>query len=146
MQNYSRTSYRSAFTLMELMIVIVILGLLAGLIVPNLMESADKAKRDIVCVQMKIVGEVLDRFKLENGTYPTTEEGLQALIKNPSEEDYPAYSSQGYAGKGLPKDSWKSDFIYINNSNDFDLISLGSDRKEGGEDVASDMRFSECKF
>jgi len=90
---------------MELMIVIVILGLLAGLIVPNLMESADKAKRDLVCVQMQIVSGVLDRFKLDNGTYPTTEEGLQALIANPSEEDYPSYGDQGYAGKGLPKDS-----------------------------------------
>jgi len=146
--NYSsHSAHRNAFTLMELMIVIIILGLLASLILPNLMGSADKAKRDLVCIQMQGIEEVLDRFKLDNGVYPSTEEGLQALITNPSEEDYPEYDRRGYIKKkNLPKDSWKNDFIYINKGSEFDLISLGADRKEGGEDDASDIRFSECKF
>lgn len=142
-----KSSVRGAFTLMELMIVIIILGLLASLILPNLMGSADKAKRDLVCIQMKNVAQILDTFKLDNSVYPTTEEGLQALVSNPSEENYPAYNERGYVSKGkLPKDSWKNNFIYINNGSDFDLISLGADRKEGGEDDAKDIRFSECKF
>jgi len=147
MQNYSKTSSRGAFSLMELMIVIIILGLLASLVLPNLMGKGEEAKRKLVCVQMKGVGETLKMFKLDNGVYPTTEEGLQALITNPSEEDYPSYAPTAYLeGKNLPKDSWKTPFIYINEGSDFDLISLGSDRKEGGEDSAADIRFSECKF
>ncbi len=147
MQNYSKTSSRGAFSLMELMIVIIILGLLASLVLPNLMGKGEEAKRKLVCVQMKGVGETLKMFKLDNGVYPTTEEGLQALITNPSEEDYPLYAQSAYLeGKNLPKDSWKKEFIYINKGREFDLISLGSDRKEGGEDDASDIRFSECQF
>ncbi len=147
MQNYSNTSSRGAFSLMELMIVIIILGLLASLVLPNLMGKGEEAKRKLVCVQMKGVGETLKMFKLDNSVYPTTEEGLQALLTNPSEEEYPSYAPNAYLeGKNLPKDSWKTPFIYINKGNEFDLISLGSDRKEGGEDDASDIRFSECKF
>lgn len=147
MQHNSKTSSRAAFSLMELMIVIIILGLLASLVLPNLMGSAEKAKRDLVCIQMKGVSETLDRFKLDNGVYPTTEEGLQALIQNPNEEDYPDYDVNAYiAKKNLPKDSWKNDFIYINKGNEIDLISLGADRKEGGEGDAGDIRYSECKF
>ncbi len=147
MHNHSKTSSRNAFSLMELMIVIIILGLLASLVLPNLMGKGEEAKRKLVCVQMKGVGETLKMFRLDNGVYPTTEEGLQALITNPSEEDYPSYAPSAYLeGKNLPKDSWKTPFIYINKGREFDLISLGSDRKEGGEDDASDIRFSECKF
>ncbi len=144
------TSYqptRNAFSLMELMIVIIILGLLASLVLPNLMGKGEEAKRKLVCVQMKGVGETLKMFKLDNGVYPTTEEGLQALISNPSEEDYPSYARNAYLeGKNIPKDSWKNAFIYINKGSEFDLISLGADRKEGGKDDAEDIRFSECKF
>jgi len=147
MQKHSYTSSRGAFSLMELMIVIIILGLLASLVLPNLMGKGEEAKRKLVCVQMKGVAETLKMFRLDNGVYPSTEEGLQALITNPSEEDYPSYAPSGYLeGKNIPKDSWKKEFIYINKGNDFDLISLGADRKEGGEDDASDIRFSECKF
>jgi len=132
---------------MELMIVIIILGLLASLVLPNLMGKGEEAKRKLVCVQMKGVAETLKMFKLDNGVYPTTEEGLQALITNPSEEDYPSYAPSAYLdGKKIPKDSWKKEFIYINKGNEFDLISLGADRKEGGEDDAKDIRFSECTF
>ena len=147
MHNHSKTSSRNAFSLMELMIVIIILGLLASLVLPNLMGKGEEAKRKLVCVQMKGVGETLKMFRLDNGVYPSTEEGLQALITNPSEEDYPSYATNAYfEGKNLPKDSWKKEFIYINKGKEFDLISLGADRKEGGEDDASDIRFSECKF
>ena len=140
-------SSRNAFSLMELMIVIIILGLLASLVLPNLMGKGEEAKRKLVCVQMKGVGETLKMFKLDNGVYPSTEEGLQSLLTNPSEEDYPSYAPSAYLeGKNIPKDSWKKEFIYINNDGEYDLISLGADRKEGGKDGAKDIRFSECKF
>lgn len=139
---------RKGFSLIELMIVIVILGLLASLIMPNLMGKGEEAKQKLVCVQMSNIKNALDMFKSDNGVYPSTEEGLEALISNPDPERYPAYSGVAYISgkKGLPKDSWKTAFIYTNEDDDFDLISLGSDRKEGssGKD-GKDIRFSECK-
>ncbi len=139
---------RKGFSLIELMIVIVILGLLAGLVMPNLMGKGEEAKQKIVCVQMNNLNNALDMFKSDNGVYPSTEEGLDALIKNPDADRYPGYSSAAYISskKGLPKDSWKTEFIYTNEDDEFDIISLGSDRKEGmsGKD-GKDIRYSECK-
>ena len=137
---------RKAFSLIELMIVIVILGLLASMVMPNLMGKADDAKRKLVCIQMKSVHEALKMFKLDNGVYPATEEGLKALMFNPDEELYVNYASTPYLeGKNLPKDSWGSPFIYINKEGDLELISFGADRKEEGKDEGSDIRFSECQ-
>lgn len=137
---------RKAFSLIELMIVIVILGLLASMVMPNLMGKADDAKRKLVCIQMKSVHEALKMFKLDNGVYPSTEEGLKALMLNPDEELYVNYASTPYLeGNNLPKDSWGSPFIYINKEGDIELISFGADRKEEGKDEGTDIRFSECQ-
>ncbi|MEA3373501.1 MAG: type II secretion system major pseudopilin GspG [Campylobacterota bacterium] len=138
---------RKGFSLIELMIVIVILGLLASLVMPNIMGKADEAKQKLVCVQMKNISETLKMFKIDNGMYPTTEEGLDALVKNPSASKYPGYARSGYFEEGkMPKDSWQNSFVYITTDSGFDLISLGADRKEGGSDDAADIRYSECKF
>ena len=138
---------RHGFTLIELMIVIVILGLLAGMVVPSLIGKGDEAKRDLVCVQMKsIYNGSLDMFKINNGVYPSTEEGLEALVKNPDPKKYPNYSSSGYfKDSKLPKDSWGHPFIYINDDGNIDIISLGADGKEGGKNQAADIKMSECK-
>lgn len=135
------------FSLIELMIVIIILGLLASMVMPNIMGKGEEAKRKLVCIQMKNISETMKMFKLDNGVYPSTEEGLEALLKNPDPERYPNYARSGYfEGDNLPKDSWSNDFVYIGEGTSFDLISLGADRKEGGSDDAEDIRFSECKF
>jgi general secretion pathway protein G len=138
---------KSGFSLIELMIVIVILGLLAAMVMPSLTGKGEEAKRNLVCVQMKsIYNGALDMFKINNSVYPTTEEGLQALVSNPDEEKYPAYSPNGYFKDGkLPKDSWGHPFIYINDDGNVELISLGADGKEGGKDNKADIRMSECK-
>lgn len=134
------------FSLIELMIVIVILGLLASLVMPNIMGKGEEAKQKLVCIQMKNIGETLKLFKLDNGVYPTTEEGLEALASNPDPERYPNYSKSGYFENGkIPKDSWQSPFIYLTTEEGFDLISFGADRKEGGEGDGADIRFSECQ-
>jgi len=142
-----KKSMRHGFTLIELMIVIVILGLLAGMVVPSLIGKGDEAKRDLVCVQMKsIYNGSLDMFKINNGVYPSTEEGLEALVKNPDPKKYPNYSSSGYfKDSKLPKDSWGHPFIYINDDGNIDIISLGADGKEGGKNQAADIKMSECK-
>ncbi|MEA2100529.1 MAG: type II secretion system major pseudopilin GspG [Campylobacterota bacterium] len=138
---------RKAFSLIELMIVIVILGLLAAMVMPSLTGKGEEAKRNLVCVQMKsIYNGALDMFKINNSVYPSTEEGLEALVVNPDEELYTNYSTSGYFKDAkMPKDSWGNPFIYINEEGSVELISLGADKKEGGKDEASDIRMSECK-
>ena len=138
---------RGAFTLIELMIVIVILGLLAAMVMPSLTGKGEEAKRNLVCVQMKsIYNGSLDMFKVNNSVYPSTAEGLEALVKNPDPEFYTNYSTSGYfKDSKLPKDSWGSKFIYINDGGHVELISLGADKKEGGDNEAADIKMSECK-
>ena len=134
---------RAGFSLIELLIVIVILGGLVAVVAPGLMDSADQAKRDTVCLKMNDIGKRLDMFKLDNGVYPDTEEGLQALLSNPDPEKYPNYRAKPYLKK-LPKDSWKTPFVYIKQGDEFELVSFAADRKEGGEENNKDIRFSEC--
>jgi len=135
---------KKAFSLLELLVVILILGLLAAFVVPNLIGAGEKAKRDLVCSQMASIGQALKMFKLDNGMYPDTEEGLEALLKNPDADKYPNYSTNPYLEK-MPKDSWKTPFVYVKEDNQFDLISLGADRKEGGEGEAADIHYSKCQ-
>ncbi len=134
---------RAGFSLIELLIVIVILGGLIAVVAPGLMDTAEEAKRDLVCAKMNDLGKRLDMFKLDNGTYPETEEGFEALLSNPDPDKYPNYRPTPYLKK-LPKDSWKTPFIYINKGSEFELISFAADRKEGGEDSDRDILFSEC--
>jgi general secretion pathway protein G len=136
---------RGAFTLMELMIVIIILGILAALVMPNLMGKSEEAKQKLVCVQMVQIKHSLDMFKLDNGNYPDAEEGLEALVKNPDAEKYPNYASSGYFQDGvMPKDPWKNRYIYVPAENGVNLISLGADRKEGGTGENKDITYAEC--
>lgn len=136
----------NAFTLMEIMVVIIILGLLSAFVIPNITGKSEEAKQKLVCIQMKSLSEGLKMFKIDNGSYPTAEEGLAALITNPSPELYPSYSKSGYLeGKHLPKDSWNRPYIYLNDGNTFDLVSLGADGKEGGSDEGKDQKLSECQ-
>jgi len=134
---------KRAFTLLELLVVILILGLLAAFVVPNIIGAGDKAKRDLVCSQMSSISSALDMFKMDNGMYPDTEEGLKALVSNPDADKYPAYSTKPYM-KRVPKDSWGQPIQYVKNGNSFELISFGADRKEGGEGDGADIKYSQC--
>jgi len=130
-----KKNFKKGFSLIELMIVIVILGLLAAMVMPALTGKGAQAKRDLVCVQMKSIYDgALDMYKLKNDLYPSTEEGLKILTEDDS------YFKDGK----MPKDSWGREFIYINDDGKVDLISLGADKKEGGKDEAKDIRMSEC--
>ena len=139
-----RNKTRKAFTLMELMIVIIILGLLASMVLPNLTGKSQRAKQKITCTQMKIIYENLKSFKLDNGRYPSTSEGLDALIKTPDKE-LVSYPEGGYfSDDKLPKDAWGGNFIYVYNDT-IEIVSLGSDHKEGGDGEAKDIYLSKCK-
>jgi len=142
--NLKKNQKRKAFSLMELMVVIIILGLLAALVMPNIISKGEQAKQKLVCIQMESIANSLQMFKLSNGVYPDTEEGIEALVKNPDEEKYPSYEP-GYLEK-VPQDPWKHAYIYIKDENSgFDLMSMGADGKEGGSDENMDLRYSTCK-
>lgn len=137
---------KKAFSLMELLVVIVILGLLAAVVLPNLTGKSEEAKRKLTCVQMKNLIESLKMFKIDNGRYPSTDESLKALTTNPAPEVLLSYSRNGYLeDKKIPKDSWNNDYIYIyNDETGLDIISFGSDKKEGGKEEGEDIFYSKC--
>ena len=144
-QNVNKNNMKKGFSIVELMVVVIILGLLASVVVPNLIGKSDDAKKQLVKVQMGQLKESLKLFRLDMGRYPTTEEGMAILVKKPQDNDeYENYSSNGYlGGDTIPKDPWNNPYIYISTGNDIELISLGSDGKEGGDDINKDIKLSD---
>lgn len=129
------------FTLMELLVVIVILGVLAGLVAPRIMSQPDKARNVKARMQMENIAMALHQFKLDNGFYPSTEQGLQALIEKPVHGRVPSnYASKGYLDS-MPTDPWGNEYVYScpGDHGDFDIISLGGDGVEGGTDGDADI-------
>jgi len=136
-------SNNRGFTLIELMVVIVILGILAGMIVPRIMDRPEQAKVTKAKMMIESIGTALDLYKLDVGTYPTTEQGLQALVEAPeSDGETSNWRKGGYLDKGkVPKDPWNNDFIYLSPgaNGDYDLSSLGADRAPGGDETNADI-------
>jgi general secretion pathway protein G len=128
-----RRRSRRGFTLIELMVVIVILGLLAALVAPKFLKRGEEAKVTTTEVQMKNIEQALKLYKLHNSFYPTTEQGLKALVEKPEEDPVPKNWKGPYIEK-IPKDAWGNDFIYISDGKQFNLISPGPDGEEGTED------------
>lgn len=132
----------AGFTLMELMVVIVILGILASIVVPRFLDEPHKAR--VVKAKMQIQGlsTAAKRFYLDNGYYPSTEQGMQALVTKPTTGRVPKqYPSGGYIGK-IPKDPWGNDYVYLapGSHDSFDIISFGSDGEEGGTNDGADIQ------
>jgi len=131
------------FTLIELMVVMVILGILAGLIVPRIMDRPEEARRTKATIQIQAIDQALRLYKLDNGQYPSTEQGLHALVEPPSTGRLvKKWRKSGYLEKGkVPKDPWGHDFIYISPGlhGDFDLMSYGPDNEPGGKDMDADI-------
>jgi general secretion pathway protein G len=131
------------FTLIELMVVIVILGILAGLIIPRIMGRPEEARRMKARVQIESIETALKLYKLDNGSYPSTEQGLQALVEAPTVGQLPrAWREGGYLEKGrVPKDPWENEYLYLSPGvhGDFDISSYGADGEPGGEDENKDI-------
>jgi general secretion pathway protein G len=141
MKKLKSKNIKKAFTLMELMVVIVILGLLAAFVLPNLTGKSEEAKQKLTCVQMKSIAQAIKLFKIDNSRYPTTQEGLEVLING--SQDLQGFPKGGYfEDKKLPKDPWQNDYIYTSSEDGFDIISLGANKAEGGGD---DIYLSKCK-
>jgi general secretion pathway protein G len=131
------------FTLIELMVVLVILGVLAGLIVPRMMGRTEEAKQVKTKLQIDGIEAALKLYKLDNGVYPTTEQGLQALIEAPKTGTPPkAWREGGYLEKKkVPVDGWGNPFVYIQpgTHGEFDLSSNGADGEPGGDGKNKDI-------
>ncbi len=127
------------FSLIELLVVLVILGLLAGLVGPKVMKHLGGAKSDTAPPQLEVNGAALDVYRLETGDYPSNEEGLKALVENPG--DKPGWNGPYLKKKVVPVDPWGREYHYQmpGEHGDFDLYSLGKDNAEGGEGENADI-------
>jgi general secretion pathway protein G len=134
---------RRGFTLVEIMVVVVIIGLLAALVAPRLIGQSEAAKITTTRAQIKNIQQSLELFHLNNGFFPTTDQGLASLIEKPTIPPEPKnYQRGGYLNaKSVPKDPWGSDYIYFcpGDNGDYDIISYGADGREGGEGGNADI-------
>ncbi len=138
-----RTGNQNAFTFLELMVVVTILGLLAVYVAPRFMGRTDDARAVKARVDISGLVTALQLYKLDNGSYPTTEQGLLALVEKPSIEPVPLnWKDKGYLEKSkIPKDPWGRDYLYLSPGihDDYDLISYGADGTPGGEGKNQDI-------
>lgn len=132
---------QSGFTLLELMVVAAILSLLVALVAPNLLGRSDDAKVAVAKTQLRNMVSALDLYRLDNGHYPSTAQGLQALVSRPSGYPEARNWKQGGYLSSLPQDPWQSEYLYISpgSQGEYDLLSLGSDGREGGDGDAADI-------
>jgi general secretion pathway protein G len=130
----------AGFTLIEIMVVVVIIGLLAAMIAPQIMGRLSQAEVTRARQDIRAIETALNVFRLDNYRYPTTDEGLQALVTNPGEAAAPNWQRGGYL-KSIPLDPWRRPYLYLNpgQRGDFDIYTLGADGQEGGEDNNADI-------
>jgi general secretion pathway protein G len=132
-----RTRNRKGFTLIELLVVMVILGMLAALVGPQIFGKVGKGKQSAARTQIEMLGQALDSYRLDTGKYPTTSEGLNALSTNPGAQGW----SGPYLKKAVPNDPWQKPYQYQSpgSHGDYDLFSYGADGAAGGEGENKDV-------
>ena len=141
MSQLNNTQRQRGFTLIEIMVVIVILGVLAALVVPKIMSRPDEARVVAAKHDISAIGQALKLYKLDNGSYPSTEQGLKALIAKPSVAPVPNnWKTGGYLDK-LPQDPWGRDYQYLSPGvkGEVDVFSFGADGAVGGEGTDADI-------
>ena len=137
----ARKADRAGLTLVEMIVVLAIIALVAVLIVPNVIGRPDEARVTVARTDLKTIAAALSIYRLDNGDYPTTEQGLQALVTRPTAPPEPrSWASDGYL-PDLPTDPWNKPYIYRSpgQTGAFDLITYGKDGKEGGEGLDADL-------
>ncbi len=134
---HSRIKDKKGFTLVELLVVMVIIGLLAALVGPRLFPKLGKGKQSAAKAQIELLGQALDQLRLDIGRYPTTQEGLNALITNPGIDNWEG----PYLKKQLPNDPWGKPYMYQSpgTHGEYDLVSYGRDGVQGGEGEDKDV-------
>ena len=130
------------FTLIEVMVVVVILGILAGIVVPKLLDRPEEARRTKAELQIKGIEDALALYKLDNGLFPSTEQGLMALVEKPDSGRIPIKYREGGYMKKIPSDPWGGNYIYLSPglNGDYDLLSYGADGEPGGEGKDADVQ------
>ena len=132
---------RRGFTLIEIMVVMVILGLLVAIVAPNIMGRSDQAKVTVAETQLSNIANALDLYRLDNSHYPSTQQGLEALVSKPSGSPEPkTWNADGYL-KSVPEDPCGSEYRYVSPGTEgpYDLDAYGSDGQEGGDGDAADI-------
>ncbi len=135
---------QSGFTLIEIMVVVVILAVLGALVVPKILENVDKARVTRAASDIRAIQTALDLYRLDNFKYPTTEQGLQALVTQPNDPTITNYRAGGYL-PSLPKDPWNNPYQYVSpgpNGRDYEITSYGRDGKPGGDGYDADISTS----
>jgi general secretion pathway protein G len=134
---------RAGFTLIEILVVIAVLAMLAALVAPNVFQHVGTAKDATARSQIELLGAALDAYRLDNGRYPTTDQGLEALQTPPTIQPLPTNWRGPYLRKAVPVDPWGNPYIYISpgeiNPRGYDLLSLGADGQVGGEGDDADV-------
>ena len=131
----------AGFTLLEIMVVVVILGILAALVAPNVIRRIDDANVTKVKQDIRALETALNLYRMDNFRYPNTEQGLQALVKQPNDPNIRNWKPGGYV-RSLQKDPWGNDYAYISpgtRGGDYDLYTLGADNQQGGEGTDADI-------
>jgi general secretion pathway protein G len=134
------TRIATGFTLIEIMVVVVIIGLLAAMIAPQIMNRLSDAEVNRARQDIRAIETALNIYRLDNYRYPTTDEGLAALVTSPGEAAAPNWQRGGYL-KSIPLDPWRRPYLYLNpgQRGEFDIYTLGADGQDGGEDNNADI-------
>lgn len=130
------------FTLIEIMVVVMILGILAAIVVPNVISRIALARIQAAKSDIRTIESALSLYKMDNYRYPTTEQGLIALIERPSAIDAPNWNVEGYLKK-LPTDPWGNQYLYASDGAKIEIYTLGSDLQPGGKSEASDIHWAD---
>lgn len=135
---------QSGFTLIEIMVVVVIIGILIGLVAPNILGRVDKARVTAAKADIATLEQALEMYRLDNHSYPSTDQGLEALVSKPSgEPEAKNWNPEGYLKKSkLPADPWGDPYQYVSPGQDrrpYDLYSFGADGREGGDGYDADI-------
>jgi general secretion pathway protein G len=133
---------QQGFTLIEIMVVVIILGILAAIVAPNVIGRIDQAQITRVQSDLRGIENALKFYRLDNFAYPTSEQGLEALVTRPADPNIRNWKPGGYLDRGaVPRDPWGNPYLYLNpgNHGEIDVYTLGRDGRPGGEDLDADL-------
>ena len=140
-REFRRRRARAGLTLVEMIVVLAIIAIVAVMVVPNILGRPDEARRTVAQTDLKTISAALKMYRLDNGSYPTTAQGLQALVERPTAAPAPRnWHAEGYLPE-LPLDPWGQAYVYRSPGQTglFDLVSLGRDGQPGGEGMDADL-------
>lgn len=136
-----RRNPEAGVTLIEMMVVLVIIAIIAAMVVPNVIDRPDRARVTVAETDLRSISSALELYRLDNRTYPTTAQGLAALVERPTSAPVPpGWAEGGYLAQ-VPADPWGTPYVYASPGRDraYDLVSLGADETPGGEGTAADI-------